>query len=93
VLPALLVGTALVLIARPLSVVLSVSWFRVGWRDQALLSWAGLRGAVPIVLATIPLSLGVDGCHDPLRCGVRTGRGVHRGAGEPRWPRLPGRCG
>jgi cell volume regulation protein A len=61
VLPALLVGTALVLIARPLSVVLSVSWFRVGWRDQALLSWAGLRGAVPIVLATIPLSLGVEG--------------------------------
>jgi cell volume regulation protein A len=61
VLPALLVGTALVLLARPLSVVLSVSWFRIGWRDQALLSWAGLRGAVPVVLATIPLSLGVEG--------------------------------
>jgi cell volume regulation protein A len=38
-----------------------VSWFRFGWREQAFLSWAGLRGAVPIVLATIPLSLGVDG--------------------------------
>jgi cell volume regulation protein A len=59
VLPALLVGAALVLLARPLSVAASVSWFRVGWRDQAFLSWAGLRGAVPIVLATIPLSLGV----------------------------------
>ncbi len=61
VLPALLVGIILVLLARPISVALSVSWFRHGWRDQAFLSWAGLRGAVPIVLATIPLSLGVTG--------------------------------
>jgi cell volume regulation protein A len=42
-------------------VLLSVSWFRVGWRDQLFLSWAGLRGAVPIVLATIPLAQGVPG--------------------------------
>jgi cell volume regulation protein A len=61
VLPALLVGLVLVLLARPASVALSVSWFRVGWRDQAFLSWAGLRGAVPIVLATIPFSMGVPG--------------------------------
>ena len=58
---ALLVGIVLVLLARPVSVASSVSWFGFGWRDQAFLSWAGLRGAVPIVLATIPLSLGVDG--------------------------------
>jgi cell volume regulation protein A len=61
VLPALVVGIVLVVLARPVSVALSVSWFRYGWRDQAFLSWAGLRGAVPIVLATIPLSLQVDG--------------------------------
>jgi cell volume regulation protein A len=61
VLPALLVGVVLVVLARPISVLLSLIWFRVGWRDQAFLSWAGLRGAVPIVLATIPLSLNVPG--------------------------------
>jgi cell volume regulation protein A len=38
-----------------------VSWFRIGPREQAFLCWAGLRGAVPIVLATIPLSEGVEG--------------------------------
>src|SRR5690606_13809310 len=31
------------------------------WAELAFLSWAGLRGAVPIVLATIPLAEGVDG--------------------------------
>ncbi len=59
--PALVVGVVLVFIGRPISVALSITWFRVPWRDQAFLSWAGLRGAVPIVLATIPLSLHVPG--------------------------------
>jgi potassium/hydrogen antiporter len=61
VLPALLVGTVLLLVARPVGVLLSVSWFRIPLRQQAFLSWAGLRGAVPIVLATIPLSTRMDG--------------------------------
>ena len=61
VLPALVAGVALVLVARPLSVAVSASPFRTGWREQAFLSWAGLRGAVPIVLATIPLSERVPG--------------------------------
>jgi cell volume regulation protein A len=59
--PALVVGLALLLFARPLSVLASVSWSRVNVREQAFLSWAGLRGAVPIVLATIPLAAGLDG--------------------------------
>ncbi|HWH31324.1 MAG TPA: potassium/proton antiporter, partial [Egibacteraceae bacterium] len=61
VLPALLVGAVLLLLARPASVVASALPFRVTVREQAFLSWAGLRGAVPIVLATIPLSAAVPG--------------------------------
>jgi cell volume regulation protein A len=58
---AVVVGLVLLLLARPVSVLLSVSWFRIGLPEQAFLSWAGLRGAVPIVLATIPLSEAVPG--------------------------------
>jgi cell volume regulation protein A len=58
VLPAIVIGLVLLLFARPLSVLVSVSPFRLGWRDQVFLSWAGLRGAVPVVLATVPLTLG-----------------------------------
>jgi cell volume regulation protein A len=57
---ALVVGLVLVLVARPLSVLLSLTPFRIGWRDQAFLSWAGLRGAVPVVLATVPLTVGAS---------------------------------
>ncbi|TYL49750.1 potassium/proton antiporter [Nocardioides sp. BGMRC 2183] len=58
---ALVVGGALTLVARPLSVALCALPFRVPWPDQVFISWAGLRGAVPIVLATIPMSTGIPG--------------------------------
>ncbi|MFL6241358.1 MAG: potassium/proton antiporter [Actinomycetes bacterium] len=61
ILPALAVGGGLLLVARPLSVLLSAVWFRIPLREQAFISWAGLRGAVPIVLTTIPLTTGVHG--------------------------------
>lgn len=59
-LPALVIGLALLLVARPLSVVLSTSPFRVPLREQAFLAWGGLRGAVPIVIAIIPVVAGVE---------------------------------
>lgn len=59
--PALVVGGALLVLARPLSVVASLVWFRFPWTQQAFISWAGLRGAVPIVAAIIPLTAEVPG--------------------------------
>jgi cell volume regulation protein A len=65
ILPALAVGLALVLLARPISVLVSmalpIAALRVPWRGQLFLSWAGLRGAVPIVMATVPVVEGVEG--------------------------------
>lgn len=58
IVPAILIGLVLLLVARPLSVIVSLTPFRVPWRDQAFLSWAGLRGGVPVVLATVPLTAG-----------------------------------
>ncbi|WP_406476798.1 MULTISPECIES: potassium/proton antiporter [unclassified Streptomyces] len=57
--PALVIGLVLTMVARPLSVVVSLLPFRIPWQEQTLLSWAGLRGAVPIILATIPMVSGI----------------------------------
>ena len=58
------IGALLTFIARPVSVAMCASWFRVGPREQLFIGWAGLRGAVPIVLATIPLAHGLDSSLD-----------------------------
>lgn len=59
--PALVAGAVLVVLARPLSVWVAASPFRLPWRHGVFVSWAGLRGAVPIVLALIPLTAGRAG--------------------------------
>jgi cell volume regulation protein A len=61
ILPALAAGAILALVARPVAVLAATLPFRLPPRQQAFLSWAGLRGAVPIVLTTIPLSTHVPG--------------------------------
>ena len=61
IIPAVVAGSVLVLAARPLAVAAATLPLRVPWRQQGFLSWAGLRGAVPIVLATIPASARVPG--------------------------------
>lgn len=56
--PGLVIGLMVLVLARPLSVMAASLPFKVPWREQAFLSYSGLRGAVPIVLALVPLTFG-----------------------------------
>jgi len=58
---AIAAGLVLTFVARPVSVLLSSLVQPMPPRELAFLSWAGLRGAVPIVLATIPLAAELPG--------------------------------
>lgn len=58
---AIVAGLILTFVARPVSVAASAIFKPMPLNELAFFSWAGLRGAVPIVLATIPLSEGVPG--------------------------------
>lgn len=58
---ALVAGGVLTLLARPVSVALAALVQPLNLRELGFVSWAGLRGAVPIVLTTIPLAQGVAG--------------------------------
>lgn len=60
IVPGLAITFILMFIARPVSVFLCLAPFRrFDWRAKLFVSWAGLRGAVPIVLATFPIVAGV----------------------------------
>ncbi|MAY25269.1 MAG: potassium/proton antiporter [Polycyclovorans sp.] len=58
--PGLLIALVLMLVARPVAVTLGLLPFRFPWREKVFVSWVGLRGSVPIVLATFPLIAGID---------------------------------
>lgn len=62
--PGIAVAAFLMLVARPIGVFLSLAPLRVEGKVIALVSWTGLRGAVPIVLATYPKVLGLERADD-----------------------------
>jgi cell volume regulation protein A len=59
-LPAVMVALVLMLVARPLAVFLCLAPFRFNWREKLFIAWTGLRGAVAIFLASIPMLVGLS---------------------------------
>ena len=59
IVPGLLTAFFLILIARPIAVFITLLPWKMPVNEKALVSWVGLRGAVPIILATYPLVAGV----------------------------------
>jgi cell volume regulation protein A len=57
--PALLIAVILIFISRPVAVVPLLAGFNYTAREQLLIAWVGLRGSVPIILATFPLMYGL----------------------------------
>lgn len=56
----MLISLFLIIVARPLSVFISLMFFKMRLRRRFYISWVGLRGAVPIVFATYPLLAGIE---------------------------------
>jgi potassium/hydrogen antiporter len=58
--PAVIVALALMLVARPVAVFICLAPFRFNWREKVFIAWTGLRGAVAIFLASIPMLVGLN---------------------------------
>lgn len=56
----LLLAGFLMLVARPAAVLIALAKAQLRFRQKLLIGWVGLRGAVPIILATFPLLAGLD---------------------------------
>jgi cell volume regulation protein A len=54
------IALALIFVARPAAVLLCLAFSKFGRREKVFISWVGLRGAVPIFLASIPVIAGID---------------------------------
>lgn len=59
-----LLFVVLTFVVRPLAVFLGTVGMKLGLKNRVFISWAGLRGAVPIVLATYPAAAGIAGADD-----------------------------
>lgn len=57
---AVVIAGILIFVARPLAVFVSLAFERFSWKEKVFVSWVGLRGAVPIYLAIIPVMLGLE---------------------------------
>ena len=77
-LPALAVALVLMLIARPAAVMVCLAPFRFSLREKLFISWVGLRGAVSVFLAAIPMLVGIAGRALLLRRRLRGGDALAR---------------
>lgn len=59
----ILISVILMMVARPAAVFISTIKMDYSQKERIFLSWAGLKGAVPIILATFPLLAGIEGSH------------------------------
>ena len=94
-LEGIILALVLVFIARPIATFASTVGMGFSFNERIALGWAGLRGAVPVVLATFPVIEGIEGrgssstscsspCWSPRCCRARRSSGSRRGSGSRR---------